>query len=308
MASNLVQLLDEKIKIENWLSSVWYGSIETRVRTSKKYIYVHYRNKDKLITKYAGEYSARLVNIIYENTMLAKELKKRLKVVNKQLKTLNYVEKDLKPTAKNSMNFIKSNLTNLIFNQVLFDDIDISYSSVDSLVQNDSIIDLSIYDANKVANLKNAWNFILNKDVINTKLSYALLSQINSLIDTGFSYNAGKLRRIPLQIENSSYIPTIPFESSVNENLDLILNTKDKPMDKALNILVYLLRSFVFTNSNINTALIFVNCYLIKNGLGMLSIPYLLKQDLNKYLLDLYEWNEKDSIKKFILEHCYFEK
>ena len=27
-----------------------------------------------------------------------------------------------------------------------------------------------------------------------------------------------------------------------------------------------------------------------------------------KYLLDLYEWNEKDLIKKFILEHCYFEK
>ena len=79
MASNIVQLLDEKIKIENWLNNVLYGSIETRVRKSKKYIYVHYRDGKKIITKYAGEYSARLINIITENTLLAKENKKRLK-------------------------------------------------------------------------------------------------------------------------------------------------------------------------------------------------------------------------------------
>ena len=118
MASNLIQLLDEKIKIENWLSSVLYGSIETRVRKSKKYIYRHYRKGNKIVTKYAGEYSSRLVNVIYENTLLAKELKKRHKKIIKQLKELDYYEKELNSNVKSSVKNLSNNLVSIIGNQL----------------------------------------------------------------------------------------------------------------------------------------------------------------------------------------------
>ena len=305
MASNLIQLLDEKIKIENWLNSVLYGSIETRVRKSKKYIYIHFRKGNKIVTKYAGEYSSRLVNVIYENTLLAKELKKRHKKILKQLKDLDYVEKDLSSTVKNCAKSLSSNLTSLIINQLKFDDVNVDDDSVELLLKEGLINNLTIDEANKINNLKNAWLFALNKDVLNVSLSYNLLSQINTLIDSGFSYNAGKLRRIPLQLDNTSYIPTVPFEDTINDNFNTILKTKEKTLDKAINILVFLLKSFVFTNSNLNTSLVFVNYFLTKSGLGYINIPFEYKQELDDALLELYEWNDDYKIKIFLKEKCY---
>ncbi|MBQ9730949.1 MAG: hypothetical protein IJV94_02325 [Bacilli bacterium] len=308
MASNIVQLLDERIKITSWINSVLYGSIEVRERKYKKYIYVHYRNGKKVITKYAGEYSSRLVNIIMENTLLAKELKKRLNRVNKQLKKLGYMEKELNNSIKSSIKHVSNNLTNVIYNQIKINDLNINYEDVNLLVKEDLINNMLIKDANRIKNLKNAWDFALNKDVINTELSFDLLSQINALIDLDFSYNAGKLRRISLQIENSSYIPSIPFEEDVNSSLFEIQKNKAKALDKALNLFTYLQKTLVFTNSNLETSIIFVNYYLVKNGLGLLYVPYVLKEELNNKLLNLYEWNEEEDLKKFLLENCYFEK
>lgn len=308
MASNIVQLLDEKIKIENWLNNVLYGSIETRVRKSKKYIYVHYRDGKKIITKYAGEYSARLINIITENTLLAKENKKRLKKIIKQLKELNYTEKNLSSSIKESVRFINNSLITIIQNQLRFDDLEVAYDDIKLLIEDGVINNLIIEVANKINNLKNAWNFVLNKDVLNAGLSYSLLSQINSLIDAGFSYNAGRLRRTPYQIENSTYIPSIPFENVINDNFKDIIKCKDATLDKALNILIYLSRNIVFTNSNLQTNLIFVNYYLIKNGLGFINIDYNFKDELNKCLLELYEWNDSYSLKEFIKNKCYYAK
>lgn len=308
MASNIVQLLDEKIKIENWIGSVLYGSVEVRVRKSKKYIYVHYRKQDKIVTKYAGEYSARLLNIISENTLLAKELKKRLKAINKQLKSLNYKEKDVGSNIKSSIKFANANLISIIQEQLLTEGLNIDFNDIRLLIEDGIINNISIDNANKINNLKNAWNFILNKDVINAGLSFSLLSQINSLIDNGFSYNAGKLRRIPLHIEDCSYIPSIPFEEDLNKLFTDISKSKEKPFDKALNILVYLLRHFVFTNSNTNTALIFANYYLIKNGLGYFNILNIHKDELDEALFDLYQWYDTKKIKKLLVEKCYFEK
>jgi hypothetical protein len=308
MASNLMQLLDEKIKINNWLSNVLYGSIELRTRKSKQYIYVHFRNGDKVITKYAGEYSSRLVNIIHENTLLAKELKKRLRAVNKQLKKLNYVEKELSSSSKSSLKFVKFNLINIIYNQLAFECLNSSYLEVQSLIEDNIIRDLDFETANKINNLKKAWEFILNKDVINTGVSFSLLSQINSLLESGFSYNAGKVRRIQLQLDNTNYIPPVPFEENIDADLNAIIKTKDKPFDKTLNIFIYLLKSFVFTNSNLNTTLVFVNYYLIKNGLGLIYIPSVLKETFEKSLLELYEWNDDSQLRKFVTEFCYVEK
>ena len=152
------------------------------------------------------------------------------------------------------------------------------------------------------------WEFVLNKDVLNVGLSFNLLSQINTLIDAGFSYNAGKLRRIPLQLDNTSYIPTIPFEDTVNNYFASVIKCKDKAIENAIDILIYLIKSFVFTNSNLNTTLVFINYYLIKSGLGYVNIPYEYKDELDKLCIELYEWNDVEKIKDFILNICYFSK
>ena len=48
--------------------------------------------------------------------------------------------------------------------------------------------------------------------------------------------------------------------------------------------------------------------YLIKNGLGFINIDYNFKDELNKCLLELYEWNDSYSLKEFIKNKCYYAK
>jgi len=45
-----------------------------------------------LLTKYVGEYSLELYNLIINNNIKAKDLKKQIREINKKLKQLNYVE------------------------------------------------------------------------------------------------------------------------------------------------------------------------------------------------------------------------
>ena len=89
---NINELLLERKQITEQLNSMSYGTIELREKDNKQYIYVHFRQDGVLTTKYVGEYSDVLYNLIRRNTELAKNLKKRLKEINKALKELNYVE------------------------------------------------------------------------------------------------------------------------------------------------------------------------------------------------------------------------
>ena len=97
------KLIQEKNQIIERLEKLNYGSVEIREKDSKKYIYTHFRNDGIVTSKYVGEYSNELYNLVLENNELAKELKKRLKAINKELKDINYVEQgELDPSGESS--------------------------------------------------------------------------------------------------------------------------------------------------------------------------------------------------------------
>ena len=49
-------------------------------------------------------------------------------------------------------------------------------------------------DVLKIVNLKHAWEFILNKNIIQSPTNFDLLCEINKFVQEGFYYSAGKIR------------------------------------------------------------------------------------------------------------------
>jgi hypothetical protein len=49
-----MHILHNKHNLEQKLSSMIYGSIEIREKDLNKYIYVHYRERGRLVSKYVG--------------------------------------------------------------------------------------------------------------------------------------------------------------------------------------------------------------------------------------------------------------
>lgn len=300
---NISTLVQEKKQITDRLNTLLYGSIEIRKNHNKKYIYVYYRDNGILHSKYAGEYSNELYNLIIENSSLAKELKKRLKQINKDLQQMNYVENELDEKVELNIDFARKNLVDSIYKQAVLEGVATTYSDTEDIINGGKVKNMSSSDIEKVINLKHAWEFIMNKDVIAYPSNYAILCQINGLVEEGFSYTAGKIRSVPVKIGGSSYIPPIPFEDQVKQELQDILGLPTA-IDQAIEALLYIMRKQIFLDGNKRTAVIFANHILIKNGKGLIVIPAEKVDEYKKHLVKYYETNKKSEIKKFIKDYC----
>ena len=68
----ILELINQKQTHEIELNKLVYGSIEIRDKDNKKYIYTHTKEDGLQNTKYIGEYSDELYNLILNNNLKAK--------------------------------------------------------------------------------------------------------------------------------------------------------------------------------------------------------------------------------------------
>ena len=301
---DIKDLIQEKSQITKRIESLNYGSIEIREKNNKKYIYTHFRNEGILTTKYIGEFSNELYNVVLENNQLVRELKKRLKAINKELKALNYVESELEEKVEINIDFARRNLVDSIFKQAMLEGVATTYSDTEEIINGGRVNNMTADDVGKVINLKHAWEFIMNKNVVMYPSNYAVLCQINALVEEGFSYTAGKIRSVPVTIGGSSYIPPIPFEYQVKQEIE-DLNSIKSVIDRSIEALLYIMKKQIFLDGNKRTAVLFANHILIRNGKGLIVIPAELVNEYKKLLVQFYESNNKKEIKKFIKDNCY---
>ena len=301
----IMNLLQGKQMLEKELQSLAYGSVEIRENNSKRYIYVHYRENGVALTKYVGEYSDELYNLVLNNSIKAKELKRQIREISKKLKQLNYVEEELSPKVEQNIDFTKRHLVDTIYKQAILEGVATTFADTESIIEGGKVNNMTSEDILKVVNLKHAWEFILNKNVILSPTNFALLSEINKLIEEGFYYSAGKIRNVPVTIGGTKWQPSLPIESVIKEELDEILKLNIDEVDKAINLLLYVMKKQVFIDGNKRTSVIFSNHYLISKGRGIIVIPAELTEEFKKLLISYYEENNEEQIKKFLKEKCY---
>ena len=301
----IMNLLQSKQIIEHELNSLSYGAVEIRENNSNKYIYVHYREEGVVLTKYVGEYSDELYNLILNNSIKAKELKKQVREITKKLNKLNYVEEELNAEVERNIDFAKRHLVDTIYKQAILEGVATTFADTESIIEGGKVNNMTSEDILKIVNLKHAWEFILNKNVILSDTNFALLCEINKMVEEGFYYTAGKVRSVPVAISGTKWTPPLPTESSVKEEIQQILNKEIDDVDKAIELLLYIMKKQVFIDGNKITSVIFSNHYLISNGKGVIAIPVELTEEFKDLLIHYYEGKDETKIKKFIKEKCY---
>lgn len=301
----IMNLLQSKQLLEKELSSLVYGAVEIRENNNNKYIYVHYREEGVALTKYVGEYSDELYNLILNNSIKAKELKKQIREIDKKLKQLNYVEKELSEKVEENIDFAKRHLVDTIYKQAILEGVATTFADTESIIEGGRVNNMTSEDVMKIVNLKHAWEFILNKNVILSNTNFALLCEINKIVEDGFYYSAGKIRNVPVSIGGTTWTPELPFESIIKEELEAISNKTINDVDKAIEFLLYTMKKQVFIDGNKRTSVIFSNHYLISKGKGIIAIPAELTEEFKDLLISYYEGKDENSIKKFIKEKCY---
>lgn len=301
----IMHLLQNKQILEDELQTLAYGSVEIRENDSNKYIYVHYREDGVILTKYVGEYSEELYNLVLNNSIKAKKIKKQIREINKNLKQLNYIEEKLSEKVEQNIDFAKRHLVDTIYKQAILEGVATTFADTESIIEGGKVSNMTSEDILKVVNLKHSWEFILNKNVILSNTNFALLCEINKIVEEGFYYSAGKVRSVPVTIGGTTWKPELPIESVIKEELEKIINKKMNDVDKAIQLLLYVMKKQIFIDGNKRTSVIYSNHYLISKGKGIIAIPAELTKEFKDLLINYYESKDEREIKKFIKEKCY---
>ena len=301
----IIELLKNRQALEDKLNSLIYGAIEIREKDTNKYIYVHYREDGIKLTKYVGEYTDDLYNLILNNNIIAKLLKRQIREIRKELKELNYIEDELDFEVQTNIDFAKRHLVLTIYKQAILEGIATTFADTESIIEGGKVNNMTSEDVLKIINLKHTWEFILNKNVILSNTNFSLLCQINKMVEEGFYYTAGKIRNVPVSIGGTKWTPDIPIESVIKEEIDEIFKKEIDNVDKAIELLLYTMKKQIFIDGNKRTAVIFINHYLISKGKGIIAIPAELTDEFKDLLILYYEGKDEKKIKEFIKEKCY---
>ena len=304
--NQIQRLLQEKADCQARINLIPYdGSPEVKENSSGRYLYIRKRIGSRLTSKYVDVYSEELYQLLVRNAKELRELKKTARSIDKQLAALGYVAADLKPRVIQNLEFARANMKANIYDQAILEGVATSFPQTEEIIDNGKVNGMTASDVQKVLNLKHAWEFILDNDVIQAKTDYYLLSHIGRLVNEGFFADGGKIRGVPVSIGGSTFKPPIPIESVVKERIDSILNSQKDAIDIAIELCLYTMKTQVFIDGNKRASVIYANHYLISHGQGLLVIPENHISEFKRRLVGFYEGEDIAVISSFLKQNCW---
>lgn len=306
MKDDIRELIREKGELEARLKLIPYdGSPEVKENSSGRYLYIRKRVAGRLTSTYVDVYSDDLYQLLLRNAKEAREIKKLLRKVEKQLAELGYSKEDLPANVLTNLDFARANIKNSIYDQAILEGVSTTFPQTEDIIENGTVNGMTASDVQKILNLKHAWEFILDEDVIRADSDYYLLCHIARLINEGFYTEGGKLRGVPVTIGGSSYVPPLPIEPDVKDKLRDIVASAGPDIDKAVELCMYVMKTQAFIDGNKRAAVIFANHYLISKGQGLLVVPEKHVPEFKKLLVEYYEGEDIEKIGDFLKNHCW---
>lgn len=299
-------LIQEKAEAEARLSLIPYdGSPEIKENQSGKYLYIRKRVGSRLTSTYVDVYSDDLYQLLHRNAKESRELKKMIRKLTKKLIELGYTSNELSPDVLRNLDFARANMKTSIYDQAILEGVSTTFPQTEDIIENGTVNGMTVTDVQKILNLKHAWEFILDEDVIQADSDYYLLCHIAKLINEGFYSDGGRIRGVPVTIGGCSYIPPIPIESVVKEKIQELLCSEKDAIDKAISLCLYSMKTQVFIDGNKRASVIFANHYMISKGLGLLIIPEKEVSEFRGLLIDYYDNDNDDTISDFLKTRCW---
>ena len=193
-----------------------------------------------------------------------------------------------------------------IYDQAVLEGVATSFPQTEEIIDNGIVTGMSADDVQKILNLKHAWEFILDKDVIRSQSDYYLLCHIAKLVNEGFFSNGGRIRGVPVTIGGCSYIPPLPIEMDVKTKINEIVGAAQvSAIDTAIRLCLYCMKTQIFLDGNKRTSVIFANHYLISQGQGFIVIPEKAVPEFKKLLVGYYESDSLTEISEFMKQNCW---
>ena len=300
------ELIRSRADLNARLSLMPYdGTPEIKERGDGKYLYVRKRVAGKQTSTYVGAYTEDLYNLLLRNAREAREIRKELRSVEKQLAAVGYSDDELSADVMTNIAFARANMKINIYDQAVLEGVATSFPQTEEIIENGKISGMTATDVQKILNLKHAWEFILDRDVVASRSDYYMLSHIARLVNEGFFSEGGRIRGVPVSIGGSSYVPPLPNELDVKEQIRKIVEETDDAIDIAIKLCLYCMKTQIFLDGNKRASVIFANHFLISHAGGFLVIPEKEVPKFKRLLVKYYEGEDISILANFMKERCW---
>lgn len=303
---SIPELLRDRAELESRLKLISHdGSIEIKTVNGGKFLYERKRVLGKLTSQYIDKYSEELYALLIRQSFEARSLKKEIRAIEKKLAKLGYQKGRLSERVMLNLDFARANVKSLIYDQAVLEGVSTTFPQTETILENGKVNGVTPSDIQKIVNLKHAWEFILDKDVIAAKSDYYLLCHIAKLVNEGFYEYGGRIRSVPVTIGGTSYIPPMPQELEVKEQIQSLSLEQEDEIDIAIDLCLYCMKTQIFNDGNKRASVIFANHYLIGRGQGLIVIPQADVNEFRTLLVAYYKGRDEILIKNFMRDKCW---
>lgn len=298
-------LLRTRAELQARLQLIPYeGTVEIKEQNEKKYLYIRKREAGKIKSTYVGVYSEELHLLLLRSVKEARELRKSLRRADSALAACGYERGELPIEVILNLELARACMKVSIYEQAVLEGLTTTFPDTETIIDNGKVNHVSAEDVQKILNLKHAWEFILDEDILQVPSDFYVCQYIARLVNEGFYQEGGRVRGVPVKIGGSRYIPPLPVENVVRESIAAIVADSDDPVGVAIEIALYVMKAQIFNDGNKRTALLFANHYLIAHAAGLMVVPEECVAEFKRLLVQYYENENTQGVKDFLREKC----
>ncbi len=205
-------------------------------------------------------------------------------------------------TREETLFAVRRNIVDYIWKSARLEGLSVTYPDTEAIYNGMGVQGVKVSDIVAVNNLKHAWQFMLDR--LDEPADYSFLCKMNQCVGgNNLIDRAGYLRNVPVSIGGTTWKPDMPIESQIKEEMAEI-GQIENPTDRALTMMLYLVRKQMFLDGNKRTSMLAGNHVMISNGCGIISVPIELQPVFTGLLIRFYESNDMTEIKQFLYENC----
>ncbi len=206
-------------------------------------------------------------------------------------------------TKKENISLTEYMLVFIIYNSAKLEGINVNYQDTKTILDGANVPSLRLDEINCILNLRDAWNFVLSN--IDEEITLDFICKVNSFVSRNEPLEWGVLRTGKVGINGVDYIPDIPAETKIIDDIKNIIEEKNITR-RSLVLMLYLMRTQVFWDGNKRTSMIVANKIMIENGCGVITIKEEYFKEFNSLLTEYYNTNEMESLLNFLYNNCIF--
>lgn len=178
----------------------------------------------------------------------------------------------------------------------------VTFPQTKTILEGVNVPNVHLDDIQAILNMRDAWRYMLQ--TTDEPLTLEYICKLNDFVARNEALEWGKLRTGRVSISGTDYIPPVPQQEAVEEQLAAILNMDTTATEKALDAFAWGARGQLFWDGNKRTSLLIANKILLNAGAGMLTISEQNMEQFNTLLVEYYNTGKADSLKAFLYEYA----